>query len=112
MSDSIDGVKELEITVSDFYKTNTLLKELGYQPITYQENRRTSFKKKGGSLEVCIDEWPKIPPYLEIEGRNTEAVKSLLDVLDVGHLTQTSAPTSEVYGRYGLTLADFKNLSF
>jgi hypothetical protein len=31
-----------------------------------QENRRTSFELDGVCLE--LDEWPMIPPYLEIEG--------------------------------------------
>jgi len=54
ISDAIDGVKELEIIVSDFEKTSELLAEAGYQHQSYQENRRTSFES---SSEILLERW-------------------------------------------------------
>jgi adenylate cyclase, class 2 len=53
------------VQVSDFDMTNLLLNELGYIAKAYQENRRTSYVFNACNIE--IDEWPGIPPYIEIE---------------------------------------------
>jgi adenylate cyclase, class 2 len=42
-----------------------LLELLRFKPKSYQENKRTSFTLSNARLE--LDEWPLIPPYLEIE---------------------------------------------
>lgn len=107
---SIDGVKELEIVVSDFEKTHQLLGLLGYKAKTYQENRRTNFVL--GDVEISIDEWPKIPAYLEIEAKNKQSVEKWLNQLGLNQENTTSEPTSAVYQKYGLDLDSFESLSF
>ena len=42
-SKSIDGMKEIEIGVSDFYKTNELLENLGYKSKGFQQNKRVQY---------------------------------------------------------------------
>ncbi|HOO68095.1 MAG TPA: CYTH domain-containing protein, partial [Bacilli bacterium] len=42
-SKTIDGTKELEIVVSDFEKTNSVLEQLGFKNKGYQENRRSEY---------------------------------------------------------------------
>lgn len=69
--DRIDGTTETEVVVGDFETTNELLRRIGFEPKSYQENRRTSFELAGAQLE--LDRWPRIPPYLEIEGRSRVA---------------------------------------
>jgi adenylate cyclase, class 2 len=71
-SDAIDGTHEVEVAVDDFESTNELLAMLGFTPKSYQENRRTSFVLD--SVELEIDQWPLIPPYLEIEGQSRDDV--------------------------------------
>src|SRR6185312_15230085 len=44
ISAEIDGVREVEIEISDFEATNALLGMLGFTPKAYQENRRSSWK--------------------------------------------------------------------
>ena len=59
VTSEIDGTQELEIEVDDFDKTNMILKELGYIPRGYQENRRIQYTLNG--VEIDIDYWPLIP---------------------------------------------------
>ncbi|GAA3126316.1 adenylate cyclase class 2 [Kribbella aluminosa] len=59
----IDGTTETEVVVGDFEATDELLRRIGCQPKSYQENRRVSLELLGAELE--IDWWPLIPPYLE-----------------------------------------------
>lgn len=108
--DAIDGVKELEITVSDFEKTNQLMKLLGFTPTTYQENRRRNFIKD--DTEISVDEWPHIPPYLEIEAKDQATVEDYVQKLGLVDSKKTSEPTSKVYELYGLDIDSYDRLAF
>ena len=70
---SLTGAKEREIVVSDFDETIEIFAEFGLHYHTFQESKRETWKY--GDVEVVIDEWPWINPYIEIEGDSEEAVK-------------------------------------
>lgn len=111
VSDSIDGMKEIETTVNDFTTTHLLLESAGIKSRSYQENRRILFEGMG--CTVTIDYWPLIPPYLEIESTGVSQVKQCLAAL--GYSTDsdtTSLSTEEVYSRYNINLKSLKKLSF
>lgn len=63
--DDISGTKEMEIIVSNFEKTNIIMNQLGYFPRSYQESYRIEYIHQ--TTTFCIDFWPQIAPYLEIE---------------------------------------------
>ncbi|WP_031076634.1 class IV adenylate cyclase [Streptomyces sp. NRRL WC-3742] len=109
-SDAIDGVTETETTVDDFDTMNVLLGKLGYQPKAYQENRRSSWTLGGAAIE--IDEWPLIPPYLEIEGDNADHVHATAAVLGLPRAELTSENTTKVYRRYGIDIEAIPRLIF
>lgn len=110
VSNSIDGVQELEITVDNFEKAHELLTVLGYEYKTYQENKRTLYKND--EVEISIDEWPHIAPYAEIEAKDEKTVKKYLALLDLTKHEQTSEPTSYIYSKYGLDIDSYKVLTF
>jgi adenylate cyclase class 2 len=113
LNDSIDGVKETEIKVDNIEKTNELLDGIGLNYSKYQENKRAVYLSDNyPGVEVVIDEWPKINPYMEIEANSEDSVKALLNKLDIKGLDTTSAPTSEVYRRAGLDLDSYTWLVF
>lgn len=68
---AIDSAQEIEIEVSDFQKAIDLLTATGLDFRTFQESRRETWQL--GEVEVVLDEWPWLDPYLEIEGP-TEAL--------------------------------------
>ncbi|QKW21121.1 class IV adenylate cyclase [Kitasatospora sp. NA04385] len=109
-SDAIDGVSETETGVGDFDTTNLLLGKLGYQPKAYQENRRSSWSLGGAAVE--IDEWPLIPPYVEIEGDNAEHVYATVQALGLPLAELTSENTTKVYRRYGIDIEAIPRLTF
>ncbi len=111
-SDKVDGVKELEVVVSGFEQTHLLLQKLDHTSDSYQENRRTVFISKKYDAEISIDEWPHIPAYLEIEAKDKKTVNELLAKINVNNNPTTSAPTEDVYARYGLDLNKYTVLSF
>ena len=69
---SLDGVKEIEVTVSDFDTTIALLTEAGLPYGSLQESRRETWQLN--DVEVVIDEWPWLHPYIEIEGPSETSV--------------------------------------
>ncbi len=69
----IEAANEIETTVDDFDATKALLEASGMIFHTYQESRRETWKL--GDVEVVIDEWPWMPPYIEIEGDNEASIR-------------------------------------
>jgi adenylate cyclase class 2 len=108
--DGIDGTYEVEVTVDDFHATNELLSMIGFHPKGYQENRRTSFTLDSGQLE--IDEWPMIPPYLEIEADTPTDVVRIAALIGYSEDKLTSENTTKVYARYGIDLTQHKEVRF
>ncbi|WP_406311749.1 CYTH domain-containing protein [Streptosporangium sp. NBC_01639] len=108
--DGIDGTRETEVAVLDFETTDELLGKLGFTPKSYQENRRTSFTLDGAELE--IDEWPGIPPYLEIEAGDRDHVIAVARRLGYDEEQLTGENTIKVYARYGIDLTAITDLRF
>jgi adenylate cyclase class 2 len=108
--DGIDGTTETEVVVGDFAATNELLRRIGFEPKSYQENRRASFELDGAQLE--IDWWPLIPPYLEIEGESRAHVIQVGEALGISEDQMTGENTIKVYGRYGIDLTAISDLRF
>jgi adenylate cyclase, class 2 len=108
-SDAIDGTLEVETAVGDFAAAGEILGLLGFTPKSYQENRRTSFVLE--NVQVELDEWPLIPPYLEIEGHTKDDVLRVASLL--GYEDQlTGENTVKVYARYGIDLQVIPDLRF
>ncbi len=106
----IGSVKELEFEVQDFYLANEFLETLGYRHTLYQENKKTIYKLN--NVEISIDEWPMIPPYIEIEGQSKKAVEQMIDILQIDKSKLTLAKVSEIYNHYGINLHDYPHLDF
>lgn len=75
----IDSVKELEVEVSDFDKTVEIFSEAGWKYKTFQESKRETWKLD--DVEVVIDEWPWLKPYIEIEGETEAELKEAAEKL-------------------------------
>ena len=69
---SIDGAKEIEVEVDSFDGAVAIFEQVGLAPRSYQESKRETWQL--GDVEVVIDEWPWLNPYIEIEGANEEAL--------------------------------------
>jgi adenylate cyclase class 2 len=108
--DGIDGTTETEVEVGDFETTNNLLVRMGFEPKSYQETRRASFKLHEARLE--IDWWPLIPPYLEIEGDSREQVVEVAGILGISEEQLTGENTIKIYQRYGIDLTSIDDLRF
>ena len=71
--DKIENQKEISLEISDFQKAESLLVATGCQKKAYQENKRELWLLNG--VEITLDEWPFLEPFVEIEGKSEELVK-------------------------------------
>lgn len=108
--EKIDGVREVEIVVSDFDKTGEILEELGYEYRAYQENKRIRYMYHG--VEFDIDTWPLIPTYVEIEGKTKEDVERVMKELPMDLSKSTTHDVSSIYRSYGFNERDYQVLTF
>lgn len=69
---SILGTKEVNITVNDYDDAILLLRGCGLKIKARQETKREIWKY--GEVEICIDTWPWIPTFVEIEGPSEDDV--------------------------------------
>lgn len=80
-ADSVDGAKEHEIQVSSFDESINIFSKAGLQYDTFQESRRENWRI--GDVEIMLDEWPWLNPYIEIEAPSENSVKELAEKLDL-----------------------------
>lgn len=74
-ADSVDGAKEYEVEVSSFDEAINIFKAAGLVHDTFQESKRENWILDG--VEIMLDEWPWLHPYLEIEGPSEEHVQEV-----------------------------------
>ncbi len=71
----IENQKEIFLEVNDFKEAKRLLKTLGCEEKAFQESKRELWVLDG--VEITIDEWPFLEPFVEVEGRAEEDVKRI-----------------------------------
>lgn len=94
---TIDSTYEVETTVGDFEKTLEIFKIAGWHYMTYQESRRETWRLD--NVEVVIDEWPWINPYIEIEGDSEDAVRQAANKLNFDWDTAMFGSVDVIYNR-------------
>jgi adenylate cyclase class 2 len=70
---------EVETTIGSYEATKQLLEAIGLHSFSYQESKRESWRL--GEVEVVIDEWPWVKPYIEIEGPTEQGIKHVTEKL-------------------------------
>lgn len=92
----IASQKEAQITVDSFEDATKVLESFGLIPTDFQENKRETWAMADGTL-VELEEWPDLPPYLEIEGDSIEALQNTANLLG---LTWSDHRTDSTDGLY------------
>ena len=77
---SLTGAKEIEFSVSDYDAAVAFLEAVDVRAKSIQEARREIWELD--TVEVVIDEWPWIDPFIEIEGPSEKEVKEAAKKLD------------------------------
>lgn len=77
--DKIEDQKEINLTVNDFEKAVEFLETIGCKAKAYQETKREIWKLD--NVEICIDEWPFLEPFVEVEGKSEKEVRAVSEKL-------------------------------
>jgi len=109
LGSSLANTEEIEVEVSDFDATAKILSQVMPNPL-YQESKRTSYLLEG--VEISIDEWPKLPPILEIEADSEEKIKEVIKKLGIKGRELGNIGWEKVYSIYSMDLRSFKILKF
>ena len=104
------GMREIEFVIGDFQKGAEFLYQLGLANKFYQENRRTRYLKDG--IEFDIDEWPLLPPYLEIEAKTWDDIDRAIVWLGLKREDAKLFSTTQVYALAGINDKEYEKMTF
>lgn len=77
---------------------------------SHQEKRRIQYKYKG--MEIVIDFWPMINPYIEIEGDDPDQIYNLVKELGYKDSDARVMNTDSVYMENGINREEYLVLTF
>lgn len=108
--DGFQQIVETEVTTSSFDETNVLLEALGFVRRNYQEKIRYSYSYQ--SVNIEIDIWPLINPYIEIECEDIALTWKIIEQLDLCDHEVVSCNTEELYRKIGIDIKSMQELKF
>ncbi|MBQ2643889.1 MAG: CYTH domain-containing protein [Candidatus Saccharibacteria bacterium] len=97
-NDSVTGVKEINLIVNDYEDAVELLRVLGLHEKSYEESMRETWELDGA--EVCIDTWPWIPTYVEVEGTSVENMTAVSQKLGFNMENALYCSVGHIYELY------------
>ena len=106
--DTITDQKETCLSVNDFSSACELLSLIGCEEKSYQVTKRELWMLDG--VEVTIDEWPFLDPFVEVEGDSEESVKRVSEKLGFEYSEAVFCAVGTLYQlKYGITLDEINN---
>jgi adenylate cyclase class 2 len=76
---AVDGAVEIEIEISDMKKAEAILEKIGLIAYRHQQKKRHTLILNDVTFD--IDTWPKIPTYVELEGKSEDALKKMVELI-------------------------------
>ena len=105
-----EGVLEEEERVESFKVTRRLLEHMRLIFSSYQENFRTTYTLD--EAVITLDEWPGIPPFLEIEAPDRAMLLQTVERLELDPAEGLVGAVSVVYRRFQIDLDRFPEVTF
>lgn len=100
--DKIESQKELCLKINNFDEGIEFLLSIGCKRKAYQETKRELWMLDG--VEITIDEWPFLEPYIEIEGESEKKVKSVAEKLGLDYSKAMFCSVAPIYSKkYGIS---------
>ena len=109
---SIMGTKEVNLVIDNYEKGVMFMRGCGLEEKAEQESLRETWVYDGGlgEVEICIDTWPWIPTFMEIEGPSEEAVWKTAEALGLDKATAKFGSVDTTYEYYYGVDPDVVNL--
>lgn len=107
--DKIESQKEICLEINNFDDAVSILKLIGCEPKSYQENKREFWKLD--DVEVTIDTWPFLEPLVEVEGKSEEEVKKVSEKIGFDYSKALFCSTTTIYKmKYGISDDEVNNI--
>jgi len=104
----IEDQKEEMVVIDDFENGVQFLLAMGCREKAYQESKREIWHLDG--TEICLDEWPFLEPYVEIEGESEAAVKAAAERLGFDYSLAKFCSVAVLYAeKYGISPDEVSN---
>lgn len=108
--DKIENQKETQLVIDNFDNAVSLLESIGCVKKAYQETKRELWEL--GGVEITIDEWPFLEPFVEIEGKSEDEVKLTAEKLGFEYSKAKFCSVDTLYSeKYGFPEDHFNNHS-
>lgn len=96
----IEDQKETQLVVDNFESAVSLLNSIGCESKAYQETKRELWIID--NVDITIDEWPFLEPFIEIEGKSEESVKLVCKKLGLNYKKAVFGAVDTLYNqKYG-----------
>ncbi|HQB51158.1 MAG TPA: CYTH domain-containing protein [bacterium] len=106
--ETITDQKEIQLVVDSFSEAKNLLASIGCREKAFQESRRELWLLD--EVEVTIDEWPFLEPFVEVEGVSEAAVKAVAEKLGFDYSLAKFCAVDVLYSeKYGLSFDRINN---
>lgn len=107
----VKSEREISIPIrqSEWNDVRAELIATGLARIAVQEKKRISFFYRELNVRYDIDTWPKIPPYLEVEGKDKATITEALKRIKLDIAQSTPMTGKQVFEKYNI---DPTNLIF
>ncbi len=108
-TDTLSGVHEATVTVGSYEDAQHFVLATGLEIKGEQESKREVWRL--GEVEIMLDEWPWVKPFIEIEAPTEEQVKDLAQKLGLNWADAKFGGVTPVYlAEYNLTKDEFESL--
>lgn len=104
----IHNQKETQLTVDDFEEARKFLFGIGCKEKAYQESKRELWELDG--VEITIDEWPFLEPFVEVEGKSEEQVKTVSEKIGFDYTQAKFCSVDTLYNKkYNVSIDQINN---
>ncbi|QQR77145.1 MAG: CYTH domain-containing protein [Candidatus Moraniibacteriota bacterium] len=98
---NIENQKELCLEVNSFNDAVELLESIGCVRKSYQESKRELWTLDG--VEITLDEWPFLEPFVEVEGKSEDSVRVVSEKLGFDYSKALFCAVGDLYVlKYGI----------
>jgi adenylate cyclase class 2 len=101
---------EVEFEVPGMEKVEQFLLLIGLERKSYQETKRTRYELD--DLTFDLDEWPMIPPFVEVEGPSMERVMEGVRLLGYTEEQTFQGHAGDIYEMKGIDWKGMKEIKF
>lgn len=108
-SDELGQTFEQPVSVGDYQAAKQFLLAIGLDIKAEEESKRELWQL--GDVEIILDEWPWVDPYIEIEAPTEDAVQSCASKLGLDWSDAKFGSVTSVYeDKYGISRDEFIKL--